>query len=340
MKAIPLKNRNLIFYVLFSIILIVLAIGATTIGVVTIPFQDVIQIILNQLGLSDVSHIPENHVLTVVQLRLPRIIMSIFSGAALAICGAVFQSVFRNPICDPYILGISSGASLGAAIAFILGLDIIIFGITLPALFTALITLVVILGISKMSKRNSTETLLLTGIAINFLISAVITLLIVLNKQEMQKIIFWTMGSLASVSYKEILFFLPLFIGSTFFLFYYSKDLNIMQLGGDTAKTLGVNFSKVTVITLFISSLLIAAVVSICGVIGFIGLIVPHIVRIIWGNNNRTLFVFSLFFGAIFLLIADTLSRTIAINSELPVGSITAIAGAPYFIYLLLRRKV
>lgn len=335
-----MKNRVGLFCFLFSIILIIFGIVATSIGVVTIPFDKVIQIILAQFGLSDIQDLPDNFILTVTQLRLPRIIMSILAGASLAICGAVFQSVFRNPICDPYILGISSGASLGAAIAFILGMDILIFGITIPALITALITLFIILGISRIAKRNSTETLLLTGIAINFLISAVITLLIVLNKQEMQKIIFWTMGSLASVSYNEILLFIPVFIGSVFLLFYYSKDLNIMQLGGNTAHTLGVNVSKVTIISLFTSSLLIAAVVSICGVIGFIGLIVPHIVRIIWGNNNRILFIFSLFFGAIFLLIADTLSRTIAINSELPVGSITAIAGAPYFIYLLLRRRV
>ena len=334
-----MKNRVGLFCLLFSIILILFGIVATSIGVVTIPFHQVIQIILAQFGIGDVSQIPENYVLTVTQLRLPRIIMSLLAGSSLAICGAVFQSVFRNPICDPYILGISSGASLGAAIAFILGLDILIFGITIPALITALLTLLLILGIAGMSKRNSNDTLLLTGIAVNFLISAVITLLIVLNKQEMQKIIFWTMGSLASVSYKEILFFLPIFFGSVFMLFFYSKDLNIMQLGGDTAKTLGVNSKKITIISLFISSLLIAAVVSICGVIGFIGLIVPHIVRIIWGNNNRILFIFSIFIGALFLLIADTLARTLAINSELPVGSITAIAGAPYFIYLLLRRK-
>lgn len=334
-----MKNRIGLLILLFSILLMVCGIVATGIGVVPIPFIDVVKIILSQFGLSDVSQLPDNFVLTVLQLRLPRILMTIIAGASLAICGAVFQSVFRNPICDPYILGISSGASLGAAIAFIIGLDVIVFGITLPALITALITLFVILGIAGLAHRNSVQTLLLTGIAVNFLISAVITLLIVMNKQEMQKIIFWTMGSFASVSYKEIILFLPIFFISIISLFYYSKDLNIMQLGSDTARTLGVNSSRVTIITLFISSFLIAAVVAICGVVGFIGLIVPHIVRLIWGNNNRTLFIFSLFFGALFLLIADTLARTLATNSELPVGSITAIAGAPYFIYLLLKKR-
>jgi iron complex transport system permease protein len=334
-----MKNRIGFMVMLFSILLIISGIAAASLGVVSIPFSQVTRIVLSQFGLTDTNGIPDHYILTVLQLRLPRIIMSLMAGAALAICGAVFQSVFRNPICDPYILGISSGASLGAAIAFIVGLDVVMFGIAIPALITAIITLFIILGIAGLAHKNSVQTLLLTGIAVNFLISAVITLLIVLNKQEMQKIIFWTMGSFASVSYKEILFFIPLFLSSLFVLFFYSKDLNIMQLGSDSAKNLGVNSGRVTIITLFASSLLIAAVVSICGVIGFIGLIVPHIVRLIWGNNNRILFIFSIFIGALFLLIADTLSRTIAFNSELPVGSITAIAGAPYFIYLLLRRR-
>jgi len=160
----------------------------------------------------------------------------------------------------------------------------------------------------------------------------------VLNHQEMQKIIFWTMGSFATVSYYDLYFFIPIFLLSAFFILLLSKDLNIMQLGNTQAQTLGVNTQKITYITLFLSSILIAATVSICGVIGFIGLIVPHLVRIIWGNNTKTLFVFSILLGAIFMLLADTMSRTVVINSELPVGSITALIGTPYFIYMLLKK--
>ncbi len=324
---------------LFSLLLIISGIVATTFGVVPIPFIDVVKILLSPLGITDVSGYSEGYVLTILQLRVPRVIFSILAGASLAICGAVFQSVFRNPICDPYIIGISSGASLGAAIAFILGWDVLFFGVTIPALITALLTLFLILGIAGVTHRNSIQTLLLAGIAVNFLISAAITLLMVMNKQEMQKIIFWTMGSCASVSYQEILFFLPLFLFSIFVLFYFSKDLNIMQFGSETARSLGVNSQFVMLASLFVSSLLIAAVVSISGVIGFIGLIIPHIVRLLWGNNNRHVFIFSIFLGAFFLLIADTLARTLVSNAELPVGSITAMAGAPYFIYLLLRKN-
>jgi len=334
-----MKKNSLILIAFFIIILLLSIIVSANIGVVDIPFKTVLQILLSKTGLTSTIDIPQNIILTITKLRLPRIFMSLLCGASLALCGAVFQSIFRNPICDPYVLGISSGASLGASIAFILGLQTFFFGVTLPALITALATLGIILGISKFSKQYSIQTILLTGIAINFLISAVITLLIVLNQQEMHKIIFWTMGSFSTVSYHEILLFIPVFCVTVLFLFYYSKDLNIMQLGNDVARTLGVHTVRVTMLSLFFSSLLVAAAVSICGAIGFIGLITPHIVRRLWGNKTISLFTYSLFFGAFFMLIADTLARTIAPNSELPVGSITALIGAPFFIYLLIHGK-
>ena len=180
---------------------------------------------------------------------------------------------------------------------------------------------------------------LLIGIALNFLISALITLLIVMNQKEMHKIYFWTMGSLTHVSWLDIVWLLPIMIVCVSLLFYYSKYLNIMQVGEETAQTLGINTQRTTYIVLITSSVLISVVVSFCGSIGFIGLIMPHVARLLFGSNNRRLFTYSLFFGAFFLLIADTLARTIAAPAELPVGSITALAGAPYFIYLVLRKK-
>ena len=275
----------------------------------------------------------------IVHLRIPRILMSVFAGAALALCGAIFQSIFRNPICDPYILGISSGASIGAALAFILGLDFYLFGVTVFALITAFLTFLLILGITRFSKVKSPYIMLLAGISLNFLMASVLTLLMVMNHQEMQKIFFWTMGSFATVSYPDLYFFIPIFIVCTFFSFLFSKDLNLMQLGDSQAQSLGVNTQKLVYISLLISSIMIAATVSICGVIGFIGLIIPHLVRIIWGNNTKTLFVFTILLGAIFMLIADTLARTVVTNAELPVGSITALIGAPYFIYMLVRKQ-
>ena len=312
---------------------------AAGIGVIPIPMKVVAQSIGQKFGLFRDIQIADYYQVTLWQLRIPRIVMSVLAGAALAICGGVFQSVFRNPVCDPYILGVSSGASIGAAVAFILGWDAVVFGITLPALVTALLTLLLILGIARVKGKHNTDTLLLIGIALNFLISALITLLIVMNQKEMHKIYFWTMGSLTHVSWLEIAWLIPVMIVCVGILFYYTKALNIMQVGTDTAQTLGIDTQRTTYVVLITSSVLISVVVSFCGSIGFIGLIMPHMARILFGSNNRRLFTYSLFFGAFFLLVADTLARTVAAPAELPVGSITALAGAPYFIYLVLRKR-
>ena len=311
---------------------------AAGIGVIHIPTKDILVCLGQRFGLFRDIPVADYYEVTLWQLRFPRIVMSVLAGAALALCGGVFQSIFRNPVCDPYILGISSGASIGAAIAFILGWDAAVFGITLPALATALLTLLVILGIARLKGKHNTDTLLLVGIALNFLISALITLLMVVNQKEMHKIYFWTMGSLTHVSWLEIAWLLPVTVICAGILFYNSKALNIIQVGAETAQTLGIDTRRTTYIVLITSSVLISVVVSFCGSIGFIGLVMPHVARLLFGSDNRRLFTYSLFFGAFFLLVADTLARTVAAPSELPVGSITALAGAPYFIYLVLRK--
>lgn len=332
------RRKHILTTSLLGVSLLIGSLLAVCVGAIEVPANLVWNSFLHRLlHISGSSVVPAYYDTVIWQLRMPRIVMSLLAGASLAICGAVFQSIFRNPICDPYILGISSGASLGAAVAIILGWNTFLFGITIPALSTSILTLLLIMGIANLRRRRNTQTLLLTGIALNFFISAVITLLMVIHQEEMQEIFFWTMGSLSSVSWSEIAYTFPTLLIVAAILFYFAKDLNIMQLGNDSAKSLGVNIQQVTVISLLASSILIAVVVSFCGVIGFIGLIVPHICRLIFGSNNRHLFVYCLLFGALFLLIADTLARTIALPSELPVGSITALAGAPYFIYLLLR---
>lgn len=334
-----MRRKTFFSICIFTIIIIIAIITTASIGLIHIPIETVLQIILSKFHLTSAEGIDPTAMITITQLRLPRIIMSLLAGAALSICGVVFQSIFRNPICDPYMLGISSGASLGAVIAIILGIDTMIFGITAFAFISALITLFIILAVTIFLKQNNTQTILLTGVAINFFISAINTLLIVSKEHELSKIFFWTMGSFASSGYQEILLFTPLFILCIGFLFFFSKDLNIIQLGGNSAKTLGINTKRIIPILLIITSLLIAGTVATCGVIGFVGLIVPQMTRLIWGNNNRKIMIFSLFLGAAFMLLADTLARTINITSELPVGSITAIIGAPYFIYLLLRQR-
>ena len=333
------EKRHWMLPLLLGVGLLVAMLVAAGIGVIPIPVKVIVQSIGQKFGLFRDIQITDYYQVTLWQLRIPRIVMSVLAGAALAICGGVFQSIFRNPVCDPYILGISSGASLGAAVAFILGWDAVVFGITLPALVTALLTLLLILGIARLKGKHNTNTLLLIGIALNFFISAVITLLVVVNQKEMHKIYFWTMGSLAHVSWLEIAWLIPVMVLCVGILFYYAKAMNIMQVGEETALTLGIDTRRTTYAVLITSSIMISVVVAFCGSIGFIGLIMPHVARILFGSNNRRLFTYSLFFGAFFLLVADTLARTVAAPAELPVGSITALAGAPYFIYLVLRKR-
>ena len=326
-------------YILAPILLLAAAIVATTIGVVSIPHEAIGAILKAKLTGGTMAEEWQIYEMTLWNLRIPRILMSLLAGSALAICGAAFQSIFRNPICDPYILGISSGASLGAAIAIITGLSTFTFGLPAAAMVSAIFTLFLIIGISFLGRQKSIKTLLLAGIAINFLISSVITLLMVMHQESFEQIIYWTMGSFTSASWPSVTILFIILTICSIFLFINSKNLNILQLGSETAQSSGVNVQRTTLSVLIVSSILIATTVACCGVIGFVGLIIPHIVRLIFGNKTGTVFFFSLFLGALFCLIADTLARTIIPRSELPVGSITALIGAPYFIFLLLYKK-
>ena len=334
-----MKQKKLWFFIGAIVTIVVGAVAAVCVGVISIPADAVFEIVKAKICGHEVPMEWQTYYITVWNLRIPRVLLSLLAGGALSLCGATFQTIFRNPICDPYILGISSGASLGAAIAIITGLDAFVFGLTGMALITSILTLVLILAIASVGKHKSVETILLSGVAVNFLVSAGITLLMVLHQENIDEIIFWTMGSFASSTWKEITGMLIVLVLGSFFLYFHSKELNIIQLGNETAQTTGINTKKITLSVLVISSIVVATAVSCCGVIGFIGLMIPHIVRLIFGNETRTVFTFSILFGAIFCLLADTLARTLAAPAELPVGSITAIVGAPYFIFLLLTQR-
>lgn len=273
------------------------------------------------------------------RLRLPRIVLSVMVGASLSVCGAAYQSVFRNPLTDPYILGVSSGASLGAAVAIIAGLQYYLWGIGAFALATALLTVLLIYRIASIGNRLHTTTLLLTGVCITFLITALISFLMVLHQDKMESIIFWTMGSFASASWLDVALLAPVALVGIAVVIYHAKDLNLLLAGSETAQSLGVEVEKVKRTILFFTTLMVAFAVSTCGVIGFVGLVVPHGIRLVTGADNRKVVPYSIFVGGLFLLICDTLSRTLLPPSELPVGSLTALVGAPLFIYLLYKNK-
>ena len=272
-------------------------------------------------------------------LRMPRIVLSALVGASLSVCGAAYQSVFRNPLTDPYVLGISSGASLGAAIAILLGLEAYLLGVGACALVSGLLTILVIYRIASIGNRMHTTTLLLTGVCITFLMSALISFLMVLRQDKMDSIIFWTMGSFASASWTDVAIVAPVVAVGIGVVLYHCRDLNLLLAGSETAKSLGVEVERVKKVLLLATTLMVAFCVSTCGVIGFVGLVVPHCIRLVSGPDDRRIVPYAIVVGALFLLMCDTMARTLLMPAELPVGSLTALVGAPLFIYLLYKNK-
>lgn len=270
------------------------------------------------------------------QLRLPRTIVCILVGAILSVCGAAYQSIFRNPLTDPYVLGVSSGASLGATVAILLGIEVFVGGM---ALVTALLTVLLIYKIASIGNRMHTTTLLLTGVCLTLLISAVSMFLMVLHQEKMDRIILWTMGGFSTVFWTDVWVLLPVAVVGIGVVLWHGRDLNLLLAGSEEAKSMGVEVEKVKKILLLFTTLMVAFAVSSCGVIGFVGLIVPHAVRLVAGPDNRRVIPYSMLCGAIFLLLCYTLARTVRHLEELPVGCFTSIIGASLFIYLLYRNK-
>ena len=273
------------------------------------------------------------------RLRLPRVLMSVLVGAVLSVCGAAYQSIFRNPLTDPYVLGVSSGASLGAAVAILLGLETVAWGVGGMALAAALATVWLIYRIASIGNRMHTTTLLLTGVCLTLLISALISFLMVLNQEKMDSIIFWTMGSFGRSSWNDVAVLAPVAALGIGVVLWYGRDLNLLLAGSEAAKSMGCEVEKVKRVLLLATTLMVAFAVSSCGVIGFVGLIVPHAVRLVAGPDNRRVVPYSMLCGALFVLVCDTLARYVLRPSELPVGSLTSMVGAPLFIYLLYRNK-
>ena len=272
-------------------------------------------------------------------LRLPRVLLSAVVGAVLSVCGAAYQSIFRNPLTDPYVLGVSSGASLGAAVAILLGLEATLWGVGGMALAAALFTVWLIYRIASIGNRMHTTTLLLTGVCLTLLISALISFLMVLNQEKMDSIIFWTMGSFGSATWTDVALTAPVAAVGIGVVMWYGRDLNLLLAGSEAARSMGVDVERVKRILLLATTLMVAFAVSSCGVIGFVGLIVPHAVRLVAGPDNRKVVPYSMLCGALFVLVCDTMARYILRPNELPVGSITSIIGAPLFIYLLYKNK-
>ncbi len=293
------------------------------------------------------GNIPANTETILFKVRFPRIVTAVFVGGLLAVCGCLMQSILKNRMADPSVMGISGGAALGAAFVIVTGLDFSLRFIGLSArfigaIFGAALTFVFIMVIALTSGKrgqSSTSSTLLAGIAVSSFTSAVITVLMALNKEDMERVYMWMLGSLSSSTFSKSLLIIIMTVIFLPLVIILAPQLDILKLGSSTAATYGINSNRLMCVVLTISSILIAVCVADCGIIGFVGLIVPHIVSYTGIKRMRTKITMCFISGGLLVLIADTLARTIIAPSELPVGAITSLIGAPYFIVQLLRSR-
>jgi iron complex transport system permease protein len=325
-----LYNSYKTLLVVFFILLLVAAAFSLSLGTVRITAGDLIRLLA---GYDDGT----NRII-LFSLRLPRVIQAAFVGAGLSVVGTFLQGLLRNPMADPYVLGVSSGAAFGATFAIISGLGTASVG--LGSFLAALGTIYAVYMIAKSGSRVSMASMLLAGIAISAFMSSIISLMMLLHHDELSRIVFWTMGSFSLVTWRNVLFSAPLITAGCLVMFAYSRELNAIMTGEEIAEHLGVNTEAVKKVVLTAGALVTAAAVAVTGIIGFVGLIVPHICRLLVGPDNRILVPFAALAGAIFLILADTLARLILAPAEMPTGIITAAVGGPFFIYLLIRSKM
>ncbi|OPY03986.1 MAG: Hemin transport system permease protein HmuU [Syntrophaceae bacterium PtaB.Bin038] len=296
-------------------------------------------------GREGLSSLDEAERTILFSIRLPRIAFACVVGASLSMAGAVFQALLRNPLAEPYILGISGGAAVGAILGILMGASLIPLGVPALAFLGALLSVAVVFGIARTGRKLASNTLLLAGVILNAFFSSVIMLLLsstTLNSDifSTHRILFWLMGDLGVAEGRDILFSAILFLGSFGVIYACARALNLMVLGEETAMQLGVDVERTKKVLFLAASLATAGAVASSGSIGFVGLIIPHLMRMLLGSDHRLLIPASVLFGAAFMVTADTIARTVTAPAELPVGVITALCGAPYFIYLLRKKAV
>jgi iron complex transport system permease protein len=325
----------LMLVVLLGVIIVAVAVGA-----VFVPPDRAFRIILANLGLLKDPAIPQDQNAIIFLVRLPRALVACMAGGSLAACGAVMQGMFRNPMADPGILGISSGAGLGAVTAITLGFSArSIYMLPLFASAGALLAVTVIYLLSLRKGKIPPLTLILSGLAVSTFIGAFTQLILFKsNNYEVNSFIFWTMGALNGMMWDQVRLIVVPVILLLSVLMIFARDLNLLLLGEEEAQSVGLEPSRVRKLLLLLSSLLTACAISVCGPVGFVGLIVPHIMRLITGPDHRILLPASALGGSIFLVGCDIISRLPA-SGEISVGIITSMLGAPYFLYLLVKTR-
>ncbi len=332
------RRRSFSATMVVAIVLVVVFFLSFIMGRYPIPPLDGLKVFISQVFPIERTW-PDTYETIMLELRLPRILAAVLIGASLSVAGASFQGLFRNPLVSPDILGVASGAGFGAALA------IIFWGgnplaIQISAFLFSLVAVTVSYGVSKMVRSNPVLTLILAGMAIGALFNAFISFLKYIADpfDELPTIVFWLMGSLSRVSMSDIYVVTPIMLIGISILMLIRWRLNVLSLGEEEALSLGIDMRKMQILIIICASLITAAAVSISGIIGWVGLVIPHIGRMLVGPSHDKLLTISVLIGASFLLVIDTITRT-AFTVQLPIGILTAIIGVPFFIYLLSRGR-
>ena len=341
------ETKKLIYIPALIALLVLSILLSASIGQVEIPLSDTFKILMDRLfhvKLAGYAEIPSAYFNVVWMIRFPRALIAAAVGIGLSLCGIVMQAAVENPLADPYILGISSGATLGATFALMVGVGTLpLIGqasVSACAFAGALLASFLVLFFANIGGHATGAKLVLSGTVINSMFSAFSNIMIYFanNAQALQNITFWIMGSTASATWSKVPAILVIVALTALFFLTQSNTLNLMLMGEEAATTLGINLTFWRRVYLIIASLITGILVSGCGMIGFVGLVIPHISRAIFGANHRVLTPYTILFGGIFMVLTDLLSRSLVSGSEVPVGIITAALGAPVFLYMLLKK--
>lgn len=323
--------------------LVVMIVLSAAIGPVAIPPLVVVKMLLSRLPTLNINvDWPSMFDTILYQIRLPQTALIALTGMALGGSGAAYQGLFRNPLADPYIIGVASGAGLGAVLAMSAHWPTTLLGmVTIPAaaFIGALITVAVVFFLARVGRSTPITTLILSGVAVSAFTSALTSLLMLLSTDQLHRAITWLLGGFSLGGWEPVLAALPYLGIGMGTLFVLGRPLNVLQFGDDQATQLGLNVERLKTVVIVTSSLVAATAVSFSGIIGFVGLVVPHLARLLWGPDYRRLIPLATIFGGAVLLAADIVARTILSPRELPVGVVTAVLGAPFFLWLLRRAK-
>ncbi len=338
-----MRHKPIFTLLILSILLLMALLAAASLGTVSIPAGDIAAIaIKHAVGLDLGAKWSEAQETIVWQIRVPRVLGAALVGAALAAAGVLFQGLLRNPMADPYLLGTSGGAALAATLALLIPTTVGILGFTLvpiAAFAGALGAVLLVYQISRIGSRTPITTLLLAGFAASSMMASVMSFLMLMNQNALQRVVLWTMGGISANGWDSLVVVTPLVLVGVVASYALTTDLNAFLLGEEHALALGVAVERQKFLVMAVGALLTGTAVAISGLVGFVGLIVPHILRLVVGPDHRLLLPASTLSGAVFLVLADLVARMALAPSEVPLGVVTALIGAPFFIYLLRRTK-